>query len=108
MGNGPKSLVNKNIKSYGNYRSEEDIFVKSPNNCMTMMTDIVVVGSDVLKGNGRKLFFQVDVLEQPFEDLEENKKSSEEESGVNGESDRGSQRTTVPIFDGRPNNYPVL
>lgn len=108
MGNGPKSLTNKNIKSYGEYKSEEDIFVKSPNNCMTMMTDIVVVDSEISKRNTRKLFFQNEFLEQPFEELEENKKSSEEENNLNGESERGSQRTTIPILENRSNRNSAL
>jgi len=108
MGNGPKSLTNKNIKSYGEYKSEEDIFVKSPNNCMTMLTDIVVVDFEILKQKTGKLFFQNEFLEQPFEELEENKKSSEEENNINGESERESQRTTIPIRENKSSGNTVL
>ena len=95
MGKGPKSLENKHIKHCGEYNSEEDKFVKSTNIVMTMMTDVIVVDPITKTTNTEKKLFFKSALEEPCIEVEETKKSSEEEmNAVMNES----QRTTYSTF----------
>ena len=66
MENGPTSQKKNDIISYGEYKSEENTFVKSTNDFLTMMTDIVVIDSDKFKKPIQKPFFCRDFLNHTY------------------------------------------